>query len=54
MTTDIDLSKEVIGWHLILWLVAVSAPPLLFIWSNRCRHTLLRQLRTPGQRVKTC
>ncbi|PLN23420.1 kdo(2)-lipid A phosphoethanolamine 7''-transferase, partial [Klebsiella pneumoniae] len=52
MTTDIDLSKEVIGWHLILWLVAVSAPPLLFIWSNRCRHTLLRQLRTPGQRVK--
>ncbi len=23
MTTDIDLSKEVIGWHLILWLVAV-------------------------------
>ena len=36
MTTDIDLSKEVIGWHLILWLVAVSAPPLLFIWSNRC------------------
>ncbi len=46
MTTDIDLSKEVIGWHLILWLVAVSAPPLLFIWSNRCRHTLLRQLRT--------
>ncbi|MCL7870137.1 lipid A phosphoethanolamine transferase, partial [Klebsiella pneumoniae] len=50
--TDIDLSKEVIGWHLILWLVAVSAPPLLFIWSNRCRHTLLRQLRTPGQRVK--
>ncbi len=52
MTTDIDLSKEVIGWHLILWLVAMSAPPLLFIWSNRCRHTLLRQLRTPGQRVK--
>ena len=33
-------------------LLAVSAPPLLFIWSNRCRHTLLRQLRTPGQRVK--
>ncbi|STU56688.1 phosphoethanolamine transferase [Klebsiella pneumoniae subsp. pneumoniae] len=54
MTTDIDLSKEVIGWHLILWLVAVSAPPLLFIWSNRCRHTLLRQLRTPASGLKTC
>jgi KDO II ethanolaminephosphotransferase len=52
MTTDIDLSKEVIGWHLILWLVLVSALPLLLIWSNRCRYTLLRQIRTPGQRMK--
>lgn len=25
MTTDIDLSKEVVGLHFILWLVAVSA-----------------------------
>ncbi|VEB90979.1 phosphoethanolamine transferase [Citrobacter koseri] len=53
MTTDIDLSKEVVGWHFILWLVAVSILPLVFIWSNRCRYTLLRQLRTPGQRVRS-
>ncbi|MTH45474.1 kdo(2)-lipid A phosphoethanolamine 7''-transferase [Intestinirhabdus alba] len=53
MTTDIDLSKEVIGLHFILWLVAVSALPLIFIWSNRCRYTLLRQLRTPGQRFRS-
>jgi KDO II ethanolaminephosphotransferase len=52
MTTDIDLSQEVVGWYLILWLALVSAPPLLLIWSNRCQHTLLRQIRTPGQRVK--
>lgn len=52
MTTDIDLSKEVIGWHLILWLAAVSALPLLLIWSNRCRKTLLQQVKTPGQRAK--
>jgi KDO II ethanolaminephosphotransferase len=52
MTTDIDLSQEVVGWYLILWLALVSAPPLLLIWSNRCRITLLRQIRTPGQRVK--
>ena len=52
MTTDIDLSKEVIGWHLILWLAAVSVLPLLLIWSNRCRKTLLQQVKTPGQRVK--
>ncbi|MFW0975712.1 kdo(2)-lipid A phosphoethanolamine 7''-transferase [Leclercia pneumoniae] len=53
MTTDIDLSKEVVGWHFILWLVCVSVLPLLFIWSNRCRYTLLRQLRTPGQRIRS-
>lgn len=53
MTTDIDLSKEVVGLHFILWLVCVSALPLLFIWSNRCRYTLLRQMRTPGQRIRS-
>ncbi|MDI3360367.1 kdo(2)-lipid A phosphoethanolamine 7''-transferase [Lelliottia sp. V89_10] len=53
MTTDIDLSKEVVGLHFVLWLVGVSALPLLLIWSNRCRYTLLRQMRTPGQRIRS-
>lgn len=53
MTTDIDLSKEVVGLHFVLWLVGVSALPLLLIWSNRCRYTLLRQMGTPGQRVRS-
>ncbi len=53
MTTDIDLSKEVVGWQLVVWVVMVSALPLLLIWSNRCRYTLLRQLHTPGQRVRS-
>ncbi|EBJ3271984.1 kdo(2)-lipid A phosphoethanolamine 7''-transferase [Salmonella enterica] len=53
MTTDIDLSKEVVGLHFVLWLIAVSVLPLIFIWSNRCRYTLLRQLRTPGQRFRS-
>lgn len=53
MTTDIDLSKEVVGWGFALWIVLISAPPLLFIWNNRCRYTLLRQLRTRGQRVRS-
>ncbi|EBZ7839132.1 kdo(2)-lipid A phosphoethanolamine 7''-transferase [Salmonella enterica subsp. enterica serovar Newport] len=52
MTTDIDLSKEVVGLHFVLWLIAVSVLPLIFIWSNHCRYTLLRQLRTPGQRFR--
>ena len=53
MTTDIDLSKEVVGWGFALWVLAVATPPLLFIWNNRCRYTLLRQLRTPGLRVRS-
>ena len=39
MTTDIDLSKEVVGLNFILWLIAVSALPLILIWNNRCRYT---------------
>lgn len=53
MTTDIDLSKEVVGLHFILWLVAVSTLPLLLIWSNRCRYTLVHQIRTPGKRFRS-
>jgi len=53
MTTDIDLSKEVVGWGFAIWLLAVATPPLLFIWNNRCRYTLLRQLRTPGLRLRS-
>lgn len=53
MTTDIDLSKEVVGWGFGLWLLLVAVPPLLFIWNNRCRYTLLRQLRTPGLRLRS-
>lgn len=52
MTTDIDLSKEVIGLHFVLWMVLVSALPLLLIWRNNLSHTLIEQLKTPGQRLK--
>ncbi|WP_380182419.1 kdo(2)-lipid A phosphoethanolamine 7''-transferase [Kalamiella sp. sgz302252] len=52
MTTDTDLSKEVIGYHFLLWMVLVSALPLLLIWRNSLRLTLIEQLKTPGQRLK--
>ncbi|RRZ91610.1 kdo(2)-lipid A phosphoethanolamine 7''-transferase [Erwinia sp. 198] len=52
MTTDTDLSKEVIGYHFVLWMVLVSALPLLLIWRNSLRLTLIEQLKTPGQRLK--
>jgi KDO II ethanolaminephosphotransferase len=52
MTTDTDLSKEVIGYHFILWMVSVSIVPLVLIWCNALRLTLLEQLKTPGHRIK--
>jgi len=52
MTTDTDLSKEVVGYHFILWMVLVSALPLFMIWRNNLSMTLNEQLRTPGQRLK--
>jgi len=52
MTTDIDLSKEVIGYKFILWIVLVSALPLYMIWRNTSNDTLIRQLIAPGQRIK--
>jgi KDO II ethanolaminephosphotransferase len=52
MTTDIDLSKEVIGFKFVLWMLAVSALPLWLIARNEMRGTLLEQMKTPGQRLK--
>ncbi|MCG8709607.1 kdo(2)-lipid A phosphoethanolamine 7''-transferase [Brenneria sp. 4F2] len=53
MTTDIDLSKEVIGFRFILWMVLVSALPLLLIWKSALRHTLIEQLKSPGKRLSS-
>ncbi|EQB99897.1 kdo(2)-lipid A phosphoethanolamine 7''-transferase [Photorhabdus temperata] len=53
LTTDIDLSVEVIGYNFIIWLILLSILPLLLIWSGNLHNTLLEQLRTPGQRIKS-
>lgn len=53
MTTDIDLSKEVVGWQFFAWLLCVSALPMVLIWRNRCRFTLMRQLRSREQRMRS-
>ncbi|KPC53515.1 kdo(2)-lipid A phosphoethanolamine 7''-transferase [Amantichitinum ursilacus] len=45
LTTDIDLSVEVVSAGFVLWLVAASVLPLLLIWGNRANATLLQQSR---------
>ncbi len=51
MTTDIDLSTEMVGFHFIIWMVLVSAIPLFLIWKNTVGGTLIQQMKKPGQRV---
>ncbi|MBP6563782.1 MAG: DUF1705 domain-containing protein, partial [Neisseriaceae bacterium] len=50
LTTDTDLSKEVVGRYFILWLVLLSAFPLWLIWRSPLQRTLWAQLNTPSQR----
>lgn len=52
MTTDIDLSKEVIGWRFMVWTLCASTIPLVIIWKADLRNTLIEQLKTPGKRIK--
>lgn len=53
MTTDIDLSKEAVGYRFGLWILLGSAIPLSLIWVSTSTDTLLQQLRTRGQRIKS-
>jgi len=52
MTTDIDLSKEIVGYQFVMWMILVSVVPLALIWGSNTRDTLLQQLKTPGHRIK--
>lgn len=51
MTTDTDLSKEVVGYHFYIWMVAVSIIPLFFIWKKSDKSALPQQRKTLGQRI---
>lgn len=53
MTTDIDLSREVVGVKFLVWMVGISALPLLLIWQNALADTLFQQMKTPGRRLKS-
>ncbi len=51
MTTDIDLSKEVVGFKFVIWLFLMSALPLWLIWKNSLQDTYLEQLKSKGKRL---
>ncbi|WP_413737125.1 kdo(2)-lipid A phosphoethanolamine 7''-transferase [Sodalis sp. RH21] len=43
MTTDVDLSKESVGYHFVLWVVLASLIPLVFIWLAPMPEAALRK-----------
>lgn len=52
LTTDTDLSKEVVGDYFYFWLIAGSLLPLFLIWYSRLAGCLCSQLAHRGQRLK--
>ena len=47
MTTDVDLSKESVGWYFGVWMVVVSLLPLLFIWLVPMHEAALKRSNWP-------
>ncbi|CAK9886754.1 MAG: Kdo(2)-lipid A phosphoethanolamine 7''-transferase [Candidatus Erwinia impunctatus] len=52
MTTDIDLSKEVVGYHLFIWVGVLSVLPLWLIWKSPLLLSLPEQMIMPGKRLR--
>ncbi len=46
MTTDVDLSKESVGYHFAIWLVLVSLAPLVLIWLAPMREAAFGKTST--------
>ena len=40
LTTDIDLSRESVGWQFLLWLVPTAGVPVMLVWRTRLRDCL--------------
>ncbi|TJZ65801.1 kdo(2)-lipid A phosphoethanolamine 7''-transferase [Chitiniphilus eburneus] len=52
LTTDFDLSREVVGLRFVGWIVLLSAGPLWWLWRARPGALLSAQLRCPRQGVR--
>lgn len=45
LTTEIDLSRESVGWTFLLWLIPTALIPVAALWRVRLSHTTLTELR---------
>ena len=52
MTTDMDLSKEVLSSWFYLWVAVLGIPPLVIIWLSRCSGSLVQQFKRGTEGVK--
>ncbi|MFZ4834616.1 kdo(2)-lipid A phosphoethanolamine 7''-transferase [Rouxiella sp. Mn2063] len=48
---SIDLSKEAVGTHFIIWIVLLSLPPIVLLWGSKMPGAALRE--TTLRRVST-
>lgn len=53
LTTDIDLSVEVVGNNFLLWTIGLSIIPLLLLWLSPNKNTLLAEIKNKKQLAKS-
>lgn len=52
-TTDVDLSKDVVGLQFVFWLLAMGALPCVLVWRSQAYRGLPRLLERPRQTVRS-
>jgi KDO II ethanolaminephosphotransferase len=51
-TTDVDLSREVVGLQFLGWMAVMGGLPAVLIWRARPHGGLWQRLATPGQALR--
>lgn len=53
LTTDVDLSKEVLSFYFIGWMFILSVVPLYFIWKSPLKSMPIDWCKVPKQGIKS-
>lgn len=51
-TTELELSREVIGWKLLLWLIVTAIIPIIFVWRIRLTQSIYRAFCLTTKRLQ--
>lgn len=50
-TTDVDLSKDVVGWQFAVWLLVMGGLPCMLVWRSERQKGLSRLLARPRDAI---